>query len=122
MGLDMYAHATREPITADVDFDRPDDDVEFFYWRKHPNLHGWMHQLYVSKGGQDADFNVSPVKLTVEDLDALEKAIRGQSLPPTSGFFFGASDGSETEGDLQFIAAARKQIADGNTVYYYAWW
>jgi hypothetical protein len=122
MGLDMYAYRTARQITADVDFKIPEGDEEFFYWRKHPNLHGWMRQLYISKGGQDPDFNVNPVKLTSEDLDALEKAIKDRTLPATSGFFFGASDGSEINDDLEFVAAARKQIADGYTVFYYAWW
>ncbi|ASY66520.1 hypothetical protein SJ05684_b55380 (plasmid) [Sinorhizobium sojae CCBAU 05684] len=26
------------------------------YWRKHPNLHGWMEHLY-PRGGKDAIFN-----------------------------------------------------------------
>jgi hypothetical protein len=48
--------------------------------------------------------------------------VRAANLPPTEGFFFGESDGSETEDDLAFIAKARKALADGLTVFYYAWW
>ena len=52
MGLDMYAYCTENTIT-DIDFDTPDDAHEFATWRKHPNLHGWMQQLYTNKGGVD---------------------------------------------------------------------
>ena len=37
------------------------------------------------------------------DLDALEHAVRSKTLPPTVGFFFGQTDGSEYEDDLAFI-------------------
>ncbi|MBA4173813.1 MAG: phosphoglycerate kinase, partial [Hyphomicrobium sp.] len=55
-------------------------------------------------------------------LDRLEADIRVGNLPPTSGFFFGESDGSEVEDDLRFIAKAREAMADGLIVYYSSWW
>jgi hypothetical protein len=129
MGLDMYAHSipTDENIPP-VDFDikildeRPGDCPRIHYWRKHPNLHGWMEELYLAKGGKDADFNVSTLQLTPEDIDALETAIKAGELPDTSGFFFGVTDGSETDDDLAFVAKAREEFAKGNAVAYYAWW
>lgn len=33
-----------------------------------------------------------------------------------------SSDGTEAEGDLAFIAAAREALAEGYTVYYDSWW
>ncbi|MFG1342658.1 hypothetical protein [Xanthobacter autotrophicus] len=60
--------------------------------------------------------------LTREDLDALEEAIRSGSLPQTCGFFFGASDGSEREDDLNLIAKAREAQAAGLSVAYSSWW
>ena len=81
-----------------------------------------MEALYVKKGGKHPDFNMSPVTLDSADLDRLEAAIKGKKLPGTTGFFFGASDGSETKDDLSFIAKARKAIALGNVVFYLAWW
>ena len=95
---------------------------EIHYWRKHPNLHGWMEELYYEKGGTRAVFNCVPVVLTAQDLERLEADVNAGSLPDTTGFFFGESDGSETEDDLAFIAKARKAQADGLTVFYYAWW
>jgi hypothetical protein len=124
MGLDMYAYAVpRHLVTQPVDFDTDDlPSIEFHYWRKHPNLHGWMRDLYYSKGGQDRDFNCVPVELTVADLEALRCAIMDKSLPPTAGFFFGESDGSERDDDMSFLYKANHMIEQGFAVYYTSWW
>ena len=121
MGLDMYALVTTETPAQPVDF-KVSEATELFYWRKHPNLHGWMESLYRAKGGAADSFNCVPVQLTAEDLDRLEAAITAGDLPDTCGFFFGASDGSEIEEDLDFIAKARAAIAAGQTVFYDSWW
>ncbi len=121
MGLDMYAIARRRKPRKPVDFNMTGGHI-MHYWRKHPNLHGWMEQLYRDKGGQADQFNCEPVLLTSEDLDQLEAAVKGSTLPETEGFFFGATDGTEIDDDLAFIAKARKAIADGLVVFYYAWW
>ncbi len=121
MGLDMYAFTLDRAPAEPVDF-KADEFCHFHYWRKHPNLHGWMEQLYRDKGGAAPEFNCAHVQLTTRDLDALEDAIRTGSLPPTRGFFFGESDGSEAEDDLAFIAEARSHIAAGLAVCYSSWW
>jgi hypothetical protein len=121
MGLDMYAMITTEALPAPVDF-KAKDTQELYYWRKHPNLHGWMRELYYAKGGKAESFNLVPVALSCDDLDELEVAVREGTLPQTIGFFFGYSDGDEKEDDLDFIENARKAIAAGNSLYYYAWW
>jgi hypothetical protein len=120
MGLDMYAVATswEVPLSRQLD---PHEYEELHYWRKHPNLHGWMEALYYEKSGTEL-FNCVALVLTSEDLDRLEADVRAANLPHTEGFFFGESDGSETEDDLAFIAKARKALAEGLTVFYYAWW
>ena len=51
MGLDMYACVTDEAPAKPVDFPEPENSMKLHYWRKHPNLHGWMQQLYEAKGG-----------------------------------------------------------------------
>jgi hypothetical protein len=124
MGLDMYAYtAPRHLVTQPVDFDADDlPSIEFHYWRKHPNLHGWMRQLYLIKGGKDFDFNCNPVELNLMDLDQLEQDIINDKLPYTCGFFFAKSDGSERDDDLLFIEKARQAIAEGLAVYYTSWW
>lgn len=121
MGLDMYAFTTGSTIPA-ADFDAPDDRAELHYWRKHPDLHGWMEDLYRRKGGTDDQFNCVPVRLDAADLEALELAVNDSLLPHTAGFFFGVSDGSEKADDLAFIHKARDALADGLSVFYYSWW
>lgn len=120
MGLDMYAMTIDRTPASPVDFEA-NGAAELHYWRKHPNLHGWMERLYVAKGGTRT-FNCTPVLLDAIDLDRLEADIRAGNLPPTTGFFFGQTDGSETDDDLQFIVKARAAIASGRTVFYDSWW
>jgi hypothetical protein len=124
MGLDMYAYKTKADLNGqEVDFSNNNVDTEdLHYWRKHPNLHGWMEELYYEKGGIDDSFNGSCVVLTEGDLDTLEEDIKNGNLPQTSGFFFGQSDGEEVNDDLEFVAKAREAIEAGETVYYSSWW
>ena len=120
MGLDMYALTTTEQPDTDFGF-KVEEPQALHYWRKHPNMHGWMEALYRERGGEEM-FNCVTLKLTAADLDRLEVDLRNAGLPPTQGFFFGDSDGSETEDDLAFIAKARMAIAEGKTVFYDSWW
>ena len=120
MGLDMYAMTTREALPGAVDFEAKETS-EIHYWRKHPNLHGWMQNLYYQKGGSSDEFNCVPVVLSAEDLDRIEADVKAGNLPDTTGFFFGESDGREAE-DLAFIAKAREALAAGLTVFYDSWW
>jgi len=94
---------------------------EVAYWRKHPDLHGWMEKLYREKGGREKSFNGDPVMLTLADLDRLEDDILGVNLPKTSGFFFGESGGISLK-DLEFVLDARKVIQEGDTIYYDSSW
>jgi hypothetical protein len=121
MGLDMFALTTTEKPASQVDFDT-EQHTELHYWRKHPDLHGWMEKLYREKGGADESFNCVPVVLAASDLDRLEADIRESRLPDTQGFFFGDSNGSESTSDLTFISKARAAIQSGLTVYYTSWW
>lgn len=125
MGLDMYAYATKANLSSDVDIKiRECDALQFYYWRKHPNLHGWMEELYREKGGTSADFNCVGVVLTHHDLDVLESDITQNRLPRTEGFFFGESLGDDEErvDDLKFIEKARKLQQNGYTIIYDSWW
>jgi hypothetical protein len=121
MGLDMYAMVLNKAPETPVDFNT-EGATELHYWRKHPNLHGWMQKLYIQRGGAASSFNCVPVQLDSEDLDRLEADIKAKKLPYTDGFFFGETDGTEMEDDLAFIAKAREAIAEGLTVFYDSWW
>ena len=127
MGLDQYALTMRKRPETDVDFECDASELaELFYWRKHPNLHGWMRSLYIAKGGKHLgehewsdDFNAVPVVLIREDLIALEEAVEENVLPFTEGFFFGISLPEHKHQDHEFIAKARAVINDGHTVIYF---
>lgn len=137
MGLDQYAYvATRagqqkdfyesaqwdpnenEPVSKTVPKPR-----EIAYWRKHPNLQGWMEQLAEQKGLEYGSFNGIELELSWEDLDALERAVTHNQLPETHGFFFGdASDDYYRQQDLQFIREARAELFLGLKVFYNSSW
>ena len=122
MGLDMYAFITADKLASEVDFPEA-KAVQLHYWRKHPNLHGWMQLLYIEKGGREKNFNWSPVALNSADLDRLEAAVIADELPLTTGFFFGESNWRERkDDDLAFIAKARKALASGKMVFYIGDW
>jgi hypothetical protein len=140
MGLDMYAYVAdragqQREFYESAEFD--DDAKEFVnktveqpreiaYWRKHPNLHGWMEQLWNSRNGGNCDsnnFNGIELELTWEDLEILELDIIAGSLPGTSGFFFGNdSDDHYREQDLKFIRDARAELFCGLKVFYNSSW
>lgn len=79
-------------------------------------------QLYRSKGGSARSFSCVPVRIDVEDHDALEDALTENGLPETTGFFFGETRPEEIELDRAFVAAARAALAAGAFVYYSSWW
>ena len=130
MGLDMYAYAAQkgqhEQFWEDYDFKTETSSVprprEIAYWRKHPNLHGWMHKLWISKGNM-GEFNGDELELTLEDLDLLETDVERNRLPATQGFFFGNdADQHYKVQDLQFIQDARAAILQGERVCYNSSW
>ena len=103
---------------------------EIMYWRKHPNLHGWMENLWDRKGrpGLDPDdeykmFNGIELELTWEDLMDLEYDIAHKALPGTTGFFFGGdSDAYYKKQDQEFIKEAKADLLCGLKVFYNSSW
>ena len=125
----MMARTLTARPAKDVDFEADEESEKLWQWRKHPDLHGWMEELWLRKGGQGHEgmdgpntFNCVPVLLEAADLDALETAVREGALPHTEGFFFGRSGPEDVSGDLEFVAKARAAIAEGKFVYYTSWW
>ena len=119
MGLDQYAYVNGSDGSSESS---EDSRNEIAYWRKHPNLHGWMESLYNEKGGQEETFNCVNVQLTEEDINRLEEDINDGNLPDTVGFFFGQSEPEDKVGDLEFVKKAREAITEGYDVYYTSWW
>ena len=96
---------------------------ELAYWRKHPNLHGWMEALYRNKGGTADSFNGIELELTWEDIDELERVIKKRQLPATTGFFFGRdADKEYYADDLEFVKKARTELFCGLKVFYNSSW
>jgi hypothetical protein len=122
MGLDMYAYAAAKP---NMDWNS-NNQRELAYWRKHPNLHGWMEQLWHSRNTDpttDPMFNGVELELTWEDIDQLEHDIQNNLLPSTSGFFFGDdSDNYYKQQDLDFVKQARAELFSGLKVFYNSSW
>ena len=123
MGLDQYATARRgEARTDDEGYTYYEDSMELAYWRKHPNLQGWMQDLWYTKGGE-GEFNCVDLELEAEDLDLLEESLDEEALPETAGFFFGTDSSIHyAEQDREFIREARAAIKQGYTVVYSSWW
>lgn len=117
MGLDQYAY---------YQSDETKDLEEFFYWRKHNRLQGWMGNLFREKGGE-GEFNCKDLELTIEDLNKLEQCVRNKKLPQTEGFFFGNDsyeyyDEEFLERDLKFITEAKEYLNSGVKVFYSCWY
>ena len=129
MGLDMYAYVATKPGAQEEYYEEVNANGtatqprELAYWRKHPNLHGWMEQLYYDKGGGVDSFNGVELELTWDDIDLLENDILNNQLPSTSGFFFGTdADDYYKEEDLQFVKNARAELFMGLRVFYNSSW
>lgn len=131
MGLDMFAYRMKDfkpqnPLQMEGEIEKMREEgiepEEFFYWRKHPNLHGLMEKIYREKGGQGESFNCVAVMLTLEDLTRIRQEVEAQTLPMTEGFFFGESQKEEKERDLEFLKEAEKSLKDGFTIWYDSWW
>jgi hypothetical protein len=141
MGLDQYAYAgfkagqryefyeTAEKNDAGEWHSAVAKPRELSYWRKHPNLQGYMRWLWEQRGCPgsenilDADFNGVELELTWQDIDNLEQVILNRELPETRGFFFGDnSDEYYRDHDLAFCREARAALFLGERVFYNSSW
>ena len=125
MGLDQYAYcrAKKEGSYS--------DSREIAYWRKHPNLQGWMENLWAERYPDDYNsegpdtFNGIELELTWEDLERLEKDLVSGTMAELkkTGFFFGdESDYYYREHDLEFIRNAKAELFMGLKVFYNSSW
>ena len=128
MGLDQYAYVASKAR------DDWNNHQEISYWRKHPNLQGWMEKLWIEKGypglpaganNFDHTFNGIEVELTWDDVDKLEKDIKSGQVSEldTKGFFFGnPSDDYYRDHDLEFCVNAKAELFLGRKVFYNSSW
>ena len=141
MGLDQYAYVAGAAGERDQyweqgeyqgnDFVSPiTKPREIAYWRKHPNLQGWMEKLYLEKNPEIAKdreyvFNGIELELTWEDIERLEQDILSGRMAKmgTTGFFFGnASDDYYRQQDLEFVKKAKAELFMGLKVFYNSSW
>lgn len=133
MGLDMYLKGSsfnwtnwkkpegkRRPMSEG--FEIEEEVLLLGYWRKHPNLHGYIVNTF-AKGMDDCQ----QIDLTEEDIENIIEAIKNNKLPTTLGFFFGKSDGSEDTESIRILQDALKWLKSdkrnkSKSVYYKASW
>lgn len=116
MGLDMYLEGEKRTYTEwrpeaqehEDGFRIQSRTLSLGYWRKHPDLHGYIVQNFgpLDKNGERDD-NCEPIELTANDMRQIVAAIQASKLPYTDGFFFGESS---PEYDAPTIAIFEKAI------------
>jgi len=114
MGLDMHLTGEKYQWT---DYNNPENNpmedgfrvksrqLELGYWRKHPNLHGYIVQEFA--GGVD---ECQEIELSEENMEQIIGAIEDKNLPETSGFFFGQSSDSDDQNSVEQLEAAIKWL------------
>ena len=78
--------------------------VELGYWRKHPNLHGYIVQTFAGSEDECQTIDLS------DHIRTIIAAVKARELPDTTGFFFGVSDSSQKQLD-QDIAIFERTLA-----------
>ena len=129
MGLDQYMKVERDGLLSEHS-QGVGDSEEVFYWRKHPNLHGFFEQCWLAlpenAGKTGVDFNCVDLYMTEEILDKLEAWLHPTratgSLPETDGFFVGKSDGYYDDQDRKMLEFCRGALQGGKRVFYTSWW
>lgn len=92
MGLDMHLYGRKtimvwgEEAPKEDGFELAAKTLELGYWRKHPNLHGFIVDTFA-----DGEDNCQEIFLDEQDLQDIITAIEEDDLPYTEGFFFGES-------------------------------
>jgi hypothetical protein len=84
-----YTERKREQVDG---YEKTTTEIELAYWRKHPNLHGYIVKTF--NNGED---DCTPIDLSPDNLDQIASAIEKNELPETTGFFFGESSWHEEE-------------------------
>lgn len=128
MGLDMYIRID-DGVTEEQEneafakqrnyYEQVYKPKELAYWRKHPNLHGYIVQTYAA--GVD---ECQRIPLTLENVQEILVASEADRLPETEGFFFGASrpeDKADTKEQLEKVLAWMRQDPT-RKIYYRASW
>lgn len=133
MGLDMYLKGEKfywtqwdkpegERRPMEDGFEVTDKILQLGYWRKHPNLHGYIVQNFA--GGVD---ECQDIHLSNDDVRQIIQAVRERKLPHTEGFFFGTSEDDPPEDDIAIFERAlewaeTKEENTSHSIIYRASW
>lgn len=121
MGLDMYFFARQKAVAEANEPASANEPVEIAYWRKHNRLMGALNDVL----GTEIE-NCEDYPITEDILDQLEARAKERNLGDCQdGFFWGGDyeyDDEQAEYDLEQFQAARKALADGDAVFFHAWW
>lgn len=131
MGLDMYLLGEKfywtdlendENNLKEDGFRVESKELRLGYWRKHPNLHGYIVQAFT-----DGVDNCQRIELSIDDLNQILNAVKNQNLPETTGFFFGQSDSADEQDTLLQLekaiewAKAKEPNVSRSVVYQASW-
>jgi len=123
MGLDSTIYVTtKELLNKEVDFYIEESSKSFAYFRKNSALHAWARDLYLSKGGTNAEFNGDTVVLPEKDIRTLQSLLSLGEVQGEAGFFWGTMTEDKYESIKSFTEAALtfyKNRENVNSVLYY---
>lgn len=127
MGLDMWLEGKEFLWSGENDqkldgFRIKEVILELGYWRKHPNLHGFIVETFAE--GVD---ECQEISLQMEDLQKTLAAVKADKLPKTDGFFFGVSDASDRKASIEILERGiewlgKKKDGVSKSVVYQASW
>ena len=131
MGLDMFLngekfywtnHDEPEKNLIEDGFEVEVKILRLGYWRKHPDLHGYIIQTFA-----DGVDECQQIELSEEDLIKILDAVKRNELPKTSGFFFGTTETADEQDTIKQIAKAIEWVKTeekdvSRSVFYRASW
>lgn len=133
MGLDMFLFGYKSLWSGNAKARTEDGytidaiHIELGYWRKHPNLHGYIVEHFAE--GVD---ECQEIALDASAIEQIITAVMTKTLPTTEGFFFGVSNDTveQVSEDCRILRGALEWLnADKSapdelmrSVYYRASW
>ena len=126
MGLDQSVYAVRlfKEFPDFVPSGEALFPYEMDYWSKCWSLQHWMKNLYREKGGTEKDFNGVYLRLTMQDLERLDRDSSTYEFYEYHSTSRTTKDEKRIEyGHLkEFISGAKENINRGYAIYYYSSW
>ena len=122
MGLDMYLWGRKLNVSFEDVAPQTEEgfsiralEYELGYWRKHPNLHGFIVNTFA-----DGVDECQKIILHEDDVEKIIAAILENRLPDTEGPFFGTSQKSQEQidYDLSIWQAAKNWLDKDDGIRY----